>query len=114
MMFLSFIHFPNVTLQMKMVPLAIFGIIGAFFLLVAMATSRFRACKVPLGAVFLAGAGTTVFMVLTIACILGSPEMLKMMPNLQVGFLIDYLPGSLLTLGFFALGFALVQPQKSS
>lgn len=106
---LSFTFMPSQTVAMKLGMMAIFGVIGLLVILVAMATSRFKAWKMPLGITLLAVAGFTIFSVFTILCMESSPELLKSIPDYPHNFFSDYTIGSITTALFIIVGTILVR-----
>ena len=106
---LSFISLPPLPTTHKLGVMALFGVLGLLPILAAMATNRFRAWEVPVGAALLSGVGVTLFVMLTFICIQLSPELLKSVPNFPQNAFSDYLVGGVTTVSLLAAGVALVR-----
>src|SRR5579871_5134825 len=103
---LSFISLAQLTTRQKLGVMALFGVLGLFPILAAMATNHFRAWKVPVGAALLSGVGVTLFVMFTFICIELSPELLKAVPNFPQSAFSDYLVGGVTTVCLLVAGIA--------
>ncbi len=81
-------------------------------LLLGLAIDRFRHWKRDLGIVFLSGAGVAAFVVLTIACLLLSPDSKKLFPRDALDFFSAYATGLSFILGLLAIGVTLIAISK--
>ena len=106
---LSFISLAQLTTTGKLGVMALFGILGLLPIFAAMATNRFRAWEVPVGATLLSGVAVTVFVMFSFICIEFSPELLKTVPNFPQDAFSDYLIGGITTVSLLVAGLALVR-----
>ena len=113
---LSFISLAPLTTTHKLGVMALFGVLGLFPILAAMATNHFRAWEVPVGAALLSGVGVTLFVMFTFMCIRLSPELLKSVPNFPQDAFSDHLVGGITTVSLLVAGMALVRsaPETSN
>ncbi len=106
---LSFISLAQLTTIQKLGVMALFGILGLLPILAAMATNRFRAWEVPVGAALLSGVGVTLFVMFAFICLEFSPELLKTVPDFPQNAFGDYLVGGITTVSLLMAGIALVR-----
>lgn len=106
---LSFTSIPSSTVAMKLGIMAVFAVIGLIFILIAMATSRFKTWKSPVGIAMLSGVALNAFVVLTFLCMQLSPELLKSFPDFPQDFISDYIVGGITTFVTLIAGIILVR-----
>jgi len=86
-----------------------FCIPGVVALVIGLALSRFRHWKRDVGIVLASGAGTTAFVVLSMACCLLSPDFKKVFPRNILAFFSDIVTGLSCILLFSVAGIALIK-----
>ena len=92
-MILSFVNEPLVLAK-----LAIMGVLtvpAAISFLIGLSVSRYAHWQRDVGIVFVSAALFTIFSVLTVACMLATPEFTQQFPDNKIGFFRDY------AIGFF-------------
>ncbi len=96
----------------KLAMMGVFSAPAAVALLAGLAIDRFRHWKRDVGIVLVSGAGVTAFVVLTIACILMSPESRKLFPRNMLDFFSAYIAGMSSILGLIVIGIALIMTSR--
>lgn len=96
----------------KFAMIGVFSAPAAVALLVGLAIDRFRHWKRNVGIVLVSGAGSTAFVVLTLACILMSPESKKLFPRDMLNLFSAYIAGTSTILGFIVIGVALIMTSR--
>ena len=107
---LSFVSLAPLAISNKLFLMALFGIIGLMPILAAMATSRFRDWRVPVGILIFSGICATLFVVFTMICIQLLPEPLKQFTDLRRNLFRDYFIGGITTASLLVLAAALLTP----
>lgn len=107
--FLSFASIPESTVVMKLVIMGVFTVIALIFILIAMATNRFKAWRSPLGISMVSAVGCNILTVLAYFWIQSSPEIIQSVPNFHQDFFSDYLVGGITTVVTLALGLILLR-----
>jgi hypothetical protein len=85
----------------------VFSIPVFAFSLLGIKLNKSRAWKNSVGMVFMWGAVTTVFAILSFICMLATPDMNKILPADIAEIFSDYLAGTAITILFFVMGYGL-------
>lgn len=97
----------------KLVMLAVIAACGVVAMLAGLALSGFAQWRRDTGIVLLAATGFTAFLVLCMACMFGSDDVMKFMPPGSVDMFDSYLTGAAVLLGFTVLGSWLLRQARS-
>jgi uncharacterized protein (DUF983 family) len=100
----------------KYVMCAVFLIPVFALSLVGVKLNKSRPWRKSVGLVFMWGAITTFFLILTLVCMLASPDIRKMFPADSFAFFSDYIAGTLVTVLFLSGGYGLqrLENQKTA
>lgn len=84
--------------------MAVFAAMGAAFLLLGLGASGFTHWRRDVGVVLVSVALFMAFLVLTVACMLATPEVIEQIPDHKFGFFSDYWTGALSTGATLGIG----------
>jgi len=101
-MILSFVNEPPVSAKLAI--MGVFAVPAAINLLIGLHVSRYGHWQRDLGIVLLSAALFTIFLVLTVACMLATPEFTQQFPDNKIGFFSDYVSGTLCIAAFLSIG----------
>jgi hypothetical protein len=97
----------------KLAMLAVMAACGIVAMLAGLALSGFAQWRRDTGIMLLAATAFTAFLALSMACMLGSDDVMKLMPMGSMDMFDSYLVGTAVTLGFAALGGMLLWQARS-
>lgn len=101
-MILSFVNEPPASAKLAI--MGVFAVPAAISLLIGLHVSRYGHWQRDVGIVFLSAALFTIFLVLTVACMLATPEFNQQFPDNKIGFFSDYVSGTVCIAAFLSLG----------
>lgn len=88
----------------KFAIISVFAVPAAISFLIGLHVSRYGHWQRDLGIVLLSAALFTILIVLTVACMLATPEFTQHFPDNKIGFFSDYVSGILCIAAFLSLG----------
>ena len=101
-MILSFVNEPPASAKLAI--MGVFAVPAAISLLIGLYVSRYAHWQRDVGIVLLSAALFTIFLVLTVACMLATPKFTQQFSDNKIGFFSDYISGTLCIAAFLSLG----------
>jgi len=105
-MTISFFNEPPASARLAI--MGVFAVPATICLLLGMYLSPYTRWQRDVGIVLLSAALLMIFLVLTVACMLATPELTRQLPDNKFGFFSDYLSGTFCITAFLSLGSWLV------